>query len=1835
MSKKAAIKETLSEENIDAPVRRSTRNSVNPTSTNSAAPKSIGTRRGSGSSSVEKKKPHNADSSPVELAGRRKTRRTSTEEDIKSTPIKTRRSSISKIIEEDKKVLSSPKTPSRKVGSRAASTSPTNTTEVPARRTRRSISASQENEVVEQIPLRRSTRRRSSVDTQEDVSNEEVLTKSKPTPRRRRSNSVDENEETTKNDVKSKTKRLYSEDNQLEPIEEHETEVTEKSEKKTDETVVEMKRDHNLSVIEESEDKVQKDSHKIIKDIDNMLTNMISSPKPKTVTEKITTRSIFSPMTPKPILSEQNTDVDCEIISSDSDTENELPKSRQSENIKIVLKNDSLKNTSPLKNQSKEESDKETRKTPLSSAKSNKNDSLKENFITNGSDDSFTLNSSKILDKIQTSNNETDEDVFTSPGSNKENNCINVPPKKPENRVVLKEKKSSELSDLDLEDDVFATKTSLINDDEPMEVDCEDENVEDRSKIDIPDCSDKESKMLSFDKTEENDMKEQGQEDSEISVQKVTSSGNTNGITETKDSSGRSPENVVINRNEVKSNTPLEDSGNDASCSSTKSNLEVENSFTSLNSNDDNKLDLSFNIFKSPKAYSKQKNSLTSSPGRCADKFANKKESKDSSVSSDFSIQLIDSDEEDEAGNKRKSVGEQNSNTSKQPQIQIEGNSISESETTISANTNTSMRESETEEGIEEVNNDAAAKEHAELSLEEVVAGSPKKKSKSDQPILEENSAPSVEKSKYENAIEDSTPLLKQKINSQKSESNLNEFEKSNPIGKSPRQSFNNKSQDDGDKDTLDIKGVKCEKNSMKIISSPSNNKGQKQCAELSNIVESITESELNSSVKVNVIQEIKLSKSIVTELGNSEDSSSDTYCKKKSKPSHSLNSGLVEINSYVEVEQVEDELIDSEQKTHFLNESSVADEAETEKRHEKSKLNDSLTKKRNENQNKKKREIDEINACEEIENSEDGNQKEEIVDVIEDNTKTSPTNVEVENQKKQFNPESKQDDGEKKEPISDVKSKKDKSTPRIRNRNSKVSDEITSARSCDISLSESDVDTDSISHKSNRASKIEENESSEVAISPLKSKIEKMKSCGINFVNPSPTATRIRLDEKTSKKLDDYLNEKFSALQNEEQESQSDENKSEEDENESSDVHNSSQFLDDMAEEGEEDTPSEGSNDIVDEGESINSKDSEIDSDDTYDSNDSFLVKDDGDDLDLLPGDEYDLGDTPELTKKASKKRRRIVKNLNTSSEEESSPLSSRVSFSDKVEVIPEKKSPRKEISPIKITDKANKNENNFYTDLQDAQHQESPKEEPHTKIPSICVNLINDSSEDERPASKQNETPAFDETIRSLMEDEKSSTPNVSFKETSNTSRQNNSLRSSSIIIHENVNINEIKEGLLSEKLQQVVSVFCAGIRSSDGNISMNVSLDYIENPSKECDNIKVNDVEQIIKSPVCEKAEAKSRHSSYKSEDNNDSINRENSRKRKLSNISPKNIQKQPSLNNDFIEELPVEDLSVLNASFNDETSMLDESSRIMDSGSAKKKRRSSNRKEKQLGNKNIVTSDISCENDEETANMEEKFEESSLKTEELQVSTSKKRRRSSNKIERPLNENLEKSLGKKDFTEKKVEDNSDHDQTKHRSCKSPSTGEKQESKHSNYEQKLCIVKYNTDVESEPVKKKKKHNKRKCIEKTSKEVLPEIVTSKRKKLVEMQCDELSANDLRHKIPSFKETSEESNAALKKKKLKRLQSDLKRDLKSTLLSGLVTDVKNRPRRMLKPSIEMDAKDWLIEEAPSKPSSANLSKSSFNFNKIDAKDFKNQILYDSRIKREPTSAFLRKKGHY
>ncbi|CAH2007489.1 unnamed protein product [Acanthoscelides obtectus] len=198
--------------------------------------------------------------------------------------------------------------------------------------------------------------------------------------------------------------------------------------------------------------------------------------------------------------------------------------------------------------------------------------------------------------------------------------------------------------------------------------------------------------------------------------------------------------------------------------------------------------------------------------------------------------------------------------------------------------------------------------------------------------------------------------------------------------------------------------------------------------------------------------------------------------------------------------------------------------------------------------------------------------------------------------------------------------------------------------------------------------------------------------------------------------------------------------------------------YIDSMAEEGEEDTPSEDSNAIIDEGESVGSTDSEKDGTDEYDSNDSFICDDDEEEK-LLPGHEFDL----EIDCSTRKKRKSRIINVDNEDTD--------------VIIMSEK---GKSVKPRKASSQETSNESSSSESKSDTEDAIVPQDK---------------SAEKAEPATQA-----------------KSETP----------------FRRSSITILENVNVKDIKDPGMSERIHSLMESFTTNLK--EGDISMNLSLEYI---------------------------------------------------------------------------------------------------------------------------------------------------------------------------------------------------------------------------------------------------------------------------------------------------------------------------------------------------------------------------------------------------------------------
>lgn len=308
----------------------------------------------------------------------------------------------------------------------------------------------------------------------------------------------------------------------------------------------------------------------------------------------------------------------------------------------------------------------------------------------------------------------------------------------------------------------------------------------------------------------------------------------------------------------------------------------------------------------------------------------------------------------------------------------------------------------------------------------------------------------------------------------------------------------------------------------------------------------------------------------------------------------------------------------------------------------------------------------------------------------------------------------------------------------------------------------------------------------------------------------------KLKLDDFASTKLSEYLKSKYESLE-ESSESEEEDSKSQEDYNE---------FIDGMAEEGEEDTPSEDSNQIIDEGESIGSSDSDqnLFEDDSYDPDDSFIC--DEEPAELLSGDEYDL-DIEKKTKKGS----RII-------DPETLDVNNGIVTVPKKNTSPKAKPKRCRIITIENSSSEDEQENKEVTVLSDANVSRGLQNEKT----SDSVIVIDDS---EDPVSVTKNTSLKTEikqnvslveepptTRKSLKPEESKETwqnvsllQNISLNALTASAQKHN--RKTSLTLQENIQVDNLRDPVVSQRINSLVQSFCSTIKK--GEISLNLSLEY----------------------------------------------------------------------------------------------------------------------------------------------------------------------------------------------------------------------------------------------------------------------------------------------------------------------------------------------------------------------------------------------------------------------
>nr|CAH7743877.1 unnamed protein product [Callosobruchus chinensis] len=262
-------------------------------------------------------------------------------------------------------------------------------------------------------------------------------------------------------------------------------------------------------------------------------------------------------------------------------------------------------------------------------------------------------------------------------------------------------------------------------------------------------------------------------------------------------------------------------------------------------------------------------------------------------------------------------------------------------------------------------------------------------------------------------------------------------------------------------------------------------------------------------------------------------------------------------------------------------------------------------------------------------------------------------------------------------------------------------------------------------------------------------------------------------------------------------------------DESEEEESNERNEYLDTMAEEGEEDTPSEDSNAIIDEGESVGSSDSERPETDEYDSDDSFICDDDEEEL--LPGYEFDLADVDSCQE--TKRKSRIINVDNEDTD---------------VIIMPKKEQSRRsrKASSRSTDDSVNrsKDEDDLFPDHRTslgsgAKNKGNKRRSRIIDVDNEDTDLIIPKKEKRGKRSSRGTSDAEDAVVP-VEETYESSKPTVQ-------SQPETSARKSSITILENVNVKDIKDPCMSERIHSLMESFTTNIK--EGDIAMNLSLEY----------------------------------------------------------------------------------------------------------------------------------------------------------------------------------------------------------------------------------------------------------------------------------------------------------------------------------------------------------------------------------------------------------------------
>ncbi|XP_044744241.1 myb-like protein X [Coccinella septempunctata] len=1780
MSKRGLV-DLATDERADSPqpVRRSSRISSGQNLTSSPAPKAIRTRRSSA----------NAEKTTVETnnitTDVRKTRRTSTDEDPKPAPIRTRRSSVSKVIEEEK--TSTPNSPSRR-NTRLSSSSPS--LDVPARRTRRS---SQDSETVE-IPARRSTRR-SSTGLQEPIV-EEVIEKAKPITRRRRSSSIDEQEEDTKVETRPKTKRLFNEDNQLEPIKELEQEVKEKEATEEKQEVI-----HTLEVIEELADD---ESERILDSLNEVLgeessyerngadsekSNTEEKDKTKTETNHKEEKSSVAETILEQAASvdEKEETENKEFPEEKSSSEKCLPEESITDGNKDEVDEDKLQVEAPketdLKSPANEAQSvtKESEAEKLEDVTTENSDTpispeespvvqLK-NYIEIGEDGSYTL-SLKEDNEIEFEKTENKTATFCSPGSDKENSSMNIPKKR---RSI---KLNEGILNNETEKLAFAAKKTPRNSlCEPMDVD---EDEDDLFKNEAPSTI--------------------------VTPKDVTMNGHHTEVIEEKESEV-TVQNVSLKDADISKNVF------DQNTSIKNTSLAMEGSFSQLNSSPDKG---SPSVKKTESHVEPQSNENKTSTADIINET-------DDDCASETSIKLVDTDEEEEAAKKALYENEEkdeslSKETSQLPTEDVTVSGLDESvlDKSFDSDKNQSILEKSTDKLLtvtptNEEDDTSTTVVDSEDEIIEVVDSNDiilvaAKSSHQNEDAQEESSAKrkSIDASKTILEVEVEAPSTEEK-DPTNIESNVEfkELEESKEL-EEPNNSIlqTNEEWHSVPENHEDNEKV------LEIVPSTPKSKDSRKSIEKSEELEksvlesndskaniSLVKMENDSDLSENVAQEIvtnvavdlvkqennivknspRKSMNKLTDSNNSEKNLEET-CLETSVGQESeekdisksvMSPSTIILKSVTVIKQSGDEVQEIDQSKSSEQEIGKGDNTSKNQEQESSTVK-SRTRHSLPNSEKKKTETEkkenelEIKSTKtrlsflDAENKQNETEKMENEEVKIKNTRSRLSLPDAKNKKS---------DTEKRD-NEELKNKNTKSRHSLPNKIrhereniSKLSLQKPTSSSTE-SMNEGDEENLRLLDKDTEvhliSSSDDENNTLEIADGSALKKIKEEKcenpkqkveepSAGrksLKRINPySEVGATKRKSEETggiSKKL------KVSSEKTTEERDQDTERKPSKDKR-----RRSKRQIEIMTRSGIDIEDDEESSDEIELNEYFDEMAEEGEESLGEEENDEYEIKDEGESV-LSSGteeesseDDYDPNDS-------------------FIDDEEQELISGEEEY---LGLVKTKKKYKKIIAPS----------------TSDSDEVFEPVE-MSSKIPEADFVPIHKKPEEEDTGK------SFEEKIDSILKvnPEDKDMPSNTITDVMNSS----AVSESSVILQETCSIGAAKSKVILDRIHGMVDVFCKNINESEGNISLNVSLNFKppqNSPSME--KIKSRDSLNI---------------SLETAKDDDKIVENSSNESKRLSNdkshhtYNRKSLEKiDVSIGKDQSKNMELEEVHVELKKHQDDSASKDETRNIESEDQVKVKKSRRNRKKSKNSSieKNVI--------------LNEESKGSELKKKKPEPSSNTSQDNKSDEIESSQTKTMKKT--KKESKQEKIHDNSDQKEKKKKTTKNVSDSKEKDSseqksgkkklKHGESTEKIASQthkKHNEQSEA-TIQMKEKKVKRKNLESMDKEVPSKKVCTSKSKLPDSIKTQIEAKNLKEIKPS--------------KSSKRLKDSEKTGSKKQKIE-------------LKASSSNEVSEWEEEVAVVQPSAANTSISGFNLEKIISRDFKNRMIYDSsRNKREPS----------